>query len=101
MSTHKLNQKEEQVIENAVLIAGRELGIFLNELDIPPTVKSAIIAILPNLSLEDIQSLRDSLKLAYEEQAMVESDEGYMKESAHNDQETIKELDEIISELDN
>lgn len=88
----------KQDIETTLTAYGQQIGIYLDALDIPASVKTALIEMMPALDAAQIENLKTSLESAYYEQSVVEMDGSYMKEATEIDKETIAELDAIINE---
>lgn len=67
----------EEDVREALELRGAKLGVLLHASNFPDDVKSDIIAILPELSLDQIDELQDTLEAAYLDEATSDIDEVY------------------------
>ncbi|MCI0542320.1 hypothetical protein L0Y69_01005 [bacterium] len=64
-------------VKEALELRGTKLGLLLAASNFPDEVKSDIITILPELSLDQIDELQDTLEASYLDEATSDIDEVY------------------------
>ena len=89
-----MNDQEQTNIESY----GQQLGHVLNYLELPENFSRALIEIIPDLSIEQIVSLCESLESSVQEKAAIETTDEFMTASDAIDQNTLQEIDAIINE---
>lgn len=76
---------------------GAQLGAYLELLDVPDSFKAIIVELLPTLSLEQIDGLKQNIEEQVAMQLAVESDPKFQSQVTEINNDTNAQLDEIIS----
>ena len=87
----------EQQLDAATVEYGKRIGYFLENLDIPLSIKQALSEIVEILNHEQIDLLASSLEKALVEQLAVESTPEYREETEELDRQAVVEIEQIIN----
>lgn len=89
-----MNQQDlNQVFEDK----GKEIGFYLEHLDMPLEVKQGFAEIIPTMEPDQIDEITETLRDSLITQVAIESTPEYQEQARKIDEETMKEIDAIIN----
>jgi len=78
---------------------GKRIGFFLDQLDVPASLKQVLIELLPTFTLEQIEELRIRLEEQVIEQTAIELTPEFQQKMTEVNNETSGELDALLTEI--
>jgi|GEM_PF-4163866 len=78
---------------------GKELGVMLDNLDLPQSFKKALVEIIQDLPIESVEKIYLATRESLEEQVGMELNGNYQEKAVEIDENTEKELDAILEEI--
>ncbi len=78
---------------------GQRIGAALSEWDVPEDFKLAFLELLPSLTIDQIDSLRESIEERVVEQTAIEQTSEYQASMVELNKAAIKDIDNLLADI--